>query len=63
MTTTPSPDPDYEVDTVEIDQVRAARQAIWDRYGRDPYRLVAHYIEMQEEDARRRLGPDTAGSE
>ena len=31
----------------EIAAVRAARHRISERFGHDPYRLVAHYIERQ----------------
>jgi hypothetical protein len=51
----PFPDPDLEIDDEEeINRVRAARRLISERFGNDPYRLVAHYIKMQEEQARRR---------
>jgi hypothetical protein len=39
----PTPDPDDE----EIARVREVRHRISERFGHDPYRLVAHYIERQ----------------
>lgn len=33
----------------EIAQVRAARHRISERFGHDPYRLVAYYMERQKE--------------
>jgi len=39
----PAPDPDDE----EIARVREVRHRISARFGHDPYRLVAHYIERQ----------------
>ena len=41
----PTPDPDDE----EIARVREVRHRISERFGHDPYRLVAHYIERQRE--------------
>jgi hypothetical protein len=45
-----------------IDEIRAIRRRISARFDHDPARLVAHYIEMQEE-SRDRLagGPGTVG--
>lgn len=40
---------------VEIARARAVRQAISARFGHDPYRLVAHYIERQKEHEERLL--------
>ena len=34
----------------EIARVREARHRISERFGHDPYRLVAHYMEQQKED-------------
>ncbi|HXO26874.1 MAG TPA: hypothetical protein VOA80_05995 [Thermoanaerobaculia bacterium] len=39
----PTPDPDDE----DIARVREVRHRISERFGHDPYRLVAHYIERQ----------------
>jgi hypothetical protein len=41
----PTPDPDDE----DIARVREVRHRISERFGHDPYRLVAHYIERQRE--------------
>jgi hypothetical protein len=43
----PTPDPDDE----EIARVRDARHRISERFGHDPYRLVAHYMEIQRQHA------------
>ena len=37
-------------DDEEIARVREARHRISERFGHDPYRLVAHYMEQQKED-------------
>lgn len=34
----------------ELARVREARRRISERFGHDPYRLVAHYMEQQKED-------------
>jgi hypothetical protein len=31
----------------EIDRIREARHQISEQFGHDPYRLVAHYMELQ----------------
>ncbi|HEV3075156.1 MAG TPA: hypothetical protein VHB47_12115 [Thermoanaerobaculia bacterium] len=41
----PTPDPDDE----DIARVREVRHRISERFGHDPYRLVAHYIERQQQ--------------
>jgi hypothetical protein len=41
----PEPDSDDE----DIARVREVRHRISERFGHDPYRLVAHYIERQRE--------------
>lgn len=46
--------PDREPLEEEIARVRAARHQISERFGHDPYRLVAHYVERQ---LARREGP------
>lgn len=33
----------------EIDRIREARHQISAQFGHDPYRLVAHYMELQKE--------------
>jgi hypothetical protein len=33
----------------EIARIREARHQISEQFGHDPYRLVAHYIELQKE--------------
>jgi len=56
----PTPDPDDE----DIARVREVRHRISERFGHDPYRLVAHYIERQqdrEHSAVRTTEPDAAG--
>jgi hypothetical protein len=60
-----NPSPDLELDLAdddeeEINRVRAARRQIWESFGRDPYRLVNHYIPEQEKaKAGRTLAPET----
>ncbi len=44
---TPRTDPILEDDDEEIDRIRAARHRISERFGHDPYRLVAYYMERQ----------------
>lgn len=56
----PTPDPDDE----DIARVREVRHRISERFGHDPYRLVAHYIERQREREQglvRAEEPDAAG--
>lgn len=43
------PDPTLGDDEEEIARVRAARHRISERFGHDPYRLVAYYINRQKE--------------
>jgi hypothetical protein len=43
----PHPEPPLDPDDEEINRVRATRHRISARFGHDPYRLVAHYIELQ----------------
>ncbi len=43
------PDPILEDDDEEIARVRAVRHRISERFGHDPYRLVAHYVDRQKE--------------
>jgi hypothetical protein len=43
----PRTDPILEDDDEEIDRIRAARHRISERFGHDPYRLVAYYLERQ----------------
>ena len=45
----PQTDPILQEDDEEIDRVRAVRQRISERFGHDPYRLIAYYIEQQKE--------------
>jgi hypothetical protein len=52
----PPPDPDDE----DIARVREVRHRISERFGHDPYRLVAHYIERQR-DREHSAEPDAAG--
>ena len=33
----------------EIDRIREVRHRISEEFGHDPYRLVAHYMELQKE--------------
>jgi hypothetical protein len=42
-------DPTLDENEEEIDRVRAARYRISERFGHDPYRLVAYYMELQNE--------------
>jgi hypothetical protein len=42
-------DPIIEDDDEEIARVRAVRHRISERFGHDPYRLVAYYIGRQHE--------------
>lgn len=42
-------EPIPEQDDEEIACVRAARQKISERFGHDPYRLVAYYMERQQQ--------------
>ncbi len=42
-------DPILDEEEEEIDRVRAARHRISERFGHDPYRLVAYYMERQSE--------------
>jgi hypothetical protein len=42
-------DPILEDDDEEITRVRAVRHRISERFGHDPYRLVAYYIARQHE--------------
>jgi hypothetical protein len=56
----PNPDPDDE----DIARVREVRHRISERFGHDPCRLVAHYIERQRERNHgllRAEEPDAAG--
>jgi hypothetical protein len=56
----PTPDPDDE----DIARVREVRHRISERFGHDPYRLVAHYMERQRERKHglvRAAEPDSAG--
>jgi hypothetical protein len=53
----PTPDPEDE----EIARVREVRHRISERFGHDPYRLVAHYIERQRQ--RQREYPSTRAAE
>jgi hypothetical protein len=56
----PTPDPDDE----DIARVREVRHRISERFGHDPYRLVALYIERQREREHgllRAEEPDAAG--
>jgi len=45
----PRPEPTIDPDDEEIARVREARHRISERFGHDPYRLVAHYIDLQRE--------------
>jgi len=36
-------------DDEEISRIREARHQISEQFGHDPYRLVAHYMELQKE--------------
>jgi hypothetical protein len=45
----PQSDTILEDDDEEITCVRAVRHRISERFGHDPYRLVAYYIERQQE--------------
>jgi Uncharacterized protein conserved in bacteria (DUF2188) len=46
---TPRTDPIPEADDEEIDRIRATRHRISERFGHDPYRLAAHYMERRKE--------------
>jgi hypothetical protein len=46
---TPRTDPILEDDDEEIDRIRAARHRISERFGHDPDRLVAYYMERQKQ--------------
>jgi hypothetical protein len=54
---TPRTDPILEDDDEEIDRIRAARHRISERFGHDPYRLVAYYMERQRDREDRLLYP------
>lgn len=54
---TPQTDPILEEDDEEIARVRAVRHRISERFGHDPHRLVAYYLERQQEDQDRLLQP------
>jgi hypothetical protein len=41
-----------------IEEIRAVRHRISERFGHDPERLVAHYIEIQEQHRDRLLRPE-----
>ncbi len=45
----PEFDPSLEDDDEEITRIRAARHEISERFGHDPYRLVAYFMELQKE--------------
>ena len=45
----PQPEPIVEQDDEEIARVRAVRHRISERFGHDPYRLVAYYMGRQQE--------------
>jgi hypothetical protein len=45
----PRSDTILEEDDEEITRVRAVRHRISERFGHDPYRLVAYYMERQKE--------------
>jgi hypothetical protein len=49
----PEIEPTLEESAEEIARVRAARHRISERFGHDPYRLVAYYMERQKEHADR----------
>ncbi len=46
---TPQTDPILGEDDEEIDRVRAVRHRISERFGHNPYRLVAYYMAQQRE--------------
>lgn len=54
---TPRTDPILKDDDEEIDRIRAARHRISERFGHDPYRLVAYYMERQKVRPDRLLQP------
>jgi hypothetical protein len=43
----PRPEPTIDPDDEEIALIREVRHRISERFGHDPYRLVAHYIDRQ----------------
>jgi hypothetical protein len=45
----PRAEPSLDPDDEEIARVREVRHRISERFGHDPYRLVAHYMERQQE--------------
>ena len=46
----------------EIDRIREVRHQISAEFGHDPYRLVAHYMELQKEHPERLIpAPDLEG--
>jgi hypothetical protein len=46
---TSQPDPIPQLDDEEITRIREVRHRISERFGHDPYRLVAYYLEKQRE--------------
>jgi hypothetical protein len=60
----PRPEPTLNPDDEEIARVREVRHRISERFGHDPYRLVAYYMEHQQEREHglsRATKPDAAG--
>jgi|GEM_PF-1659698 len=45
----PQPEPTLDPDDEEIARVREVRHRISERFGHDPYRLVAYYIQRQQD--------------
>ncbi len=48
-------EPSFDVEEEEIYRVREARRRISERFGHDPYHLVAHYEERQKQHPERIL--------
>ena len=47
------PEPQSDLDDEEIARVRIVRHRISERFGHDPHRLVAHYMDIQVENQER----------
>lgn len=47
----PQPEPGLDRDEEEIARVRAVRHRVSERFGHDPHRLIAYYMELQTDHA------------
>ena len=54
---TSQPDAIAQLDDEEITRIREVRHRISERFGHDPYRLVAYYMEKQRERVNPPAGP------